>query len=147
MAQRRFSVEDGSIGTKSIVSARSRDYSDIDLTFTAKGNGDVYKKQHASAVKQAVKNLIMTNFYEKPFQPFFGGDITGLLFELADDDTGAEIEDNVRNALEFYEPRAKVLDINVNARPDNNAVSVRLEFQVINTEEIVVLETSISRLR
>ena len=53
----------------------------------------------------------------------------------------------IENAIEFYEPRAKVLEIIVNASPDRNVVTVSLQFQVVNTEEIVILETSISRLR
>ena len=89
----------------------------------------------------------MTNFYEKPFQPFFGGNVSGLLFELANDDASEEIKEVIENAIEFYEPRAKVLELIVNASPDKNVVTVSLQFQVVNTEEVVILETSISRLR
>ena len=53
----------------------------------------------------------------------------------------------IENAIEFYEPRAKVLELIVNASPDKNVVTVSLQFQVVNTEEVVILETSISRLR
>lgn len=147
MARKAFATEDKNLDTKSIISSRVREYKDLDLSFTAKTSGDVYKKTHAAAVKQAVKNLIMTNYYEKPFQPYFGGDIAGLLFELANEDIGLEVKENITNAINYYEPRAKVLDVVVNALPENNAITVSIRFQVINTEEIVVLETSISRLR
>ena len=147
MASKAFAVEDKDLGVKSLVSSRSVDYKDIDLSFAAKGNGDVYKKNHAAAVKQAVKNLIMTNYYEKPFTPFFGGNIAGLLFELVDEDASDEIRENITSAIEYYEPRAKILDIYVNAKPERNIINVSIEFQVVNTEEVVILETSISRLR
>lgn len=147
MARKAFATEDRNLDIKSIISSRVREYKDLDLSFAAKTSGDVYKKTHAAAVKQAVKNLIMTNYYEKPFQPYFGGDIAGLLFELANEDIGLEVKENITNAINYYEPRAKVLDVVVNALPDNNAITVSIRFQVINTEEIVVLETSISRLR
>lgn len=147
MVRKAFAAEDKDLSVKSLLSARSVDYKDIDLSFGVKTSGDVYKKQHAAAVKQSVKNLIMTNFYEKPFQPFFGGNISGLLFELANDDASEEIKEVIENAIEFYEPRAKVLEIIVNASPDKNVVTVSIQFQVVNTEELVILETSISRLR
>jgi|TARA_Y100000289_G_scaffold63496_1_gene74073 phage baseplate assembly protein W len=147
MARKAFANEDKDLGIKSLLSSRSVDYKDIDLSFNVKTSGDVYKKTHAAAVKQAVKNLIMTNFFEKPFQPFFGGNITALIFELSNNTTSDEIKENITNAIEYYEPRAKILDIIVNANPDSNTVSVSIQFKVVSTEEIVILETSISRLR
>ena len=147
MATKSFAKEDKNLGDVSIISARSANYSDVDLSFDTKTSGDVYKKTHAAAVKQAVKNLIMTNFYEKPFEPFFGGDISGLLFELVGDDISDEAKENIISAIEYYEPRAKIIDVVVNGQPERNSISARVEFQVVNTEEIVILETAISRLR
>ena len=147
MVTKSFSTVDGNLSSSSIVSARTIYFKDIDLSMELKTSGDVYKKTHASAVKQSVKNIIMTNFYEKPFDPFFGANISGLLFELANDLTGEEIKNNVISAIEYYEPRAEILDLQVNAKPDNNSISVRLELKVINGEEIIVLQTSLSRLR
>lgn len=144
---RVLSKEDGNLNTISIVTTRSKAYKDIDLSFTAKPNGEIYKKTDAAAVKQAVKNLIQTNFYEKPFLPFFGGNIRDFLFELAYDDVGEDIRENVISAIETYEPRARVLEVSAKAQPDQNSLSVTVEFQVINTKEIVTLTTSISRLR
>ena len=80
MPTRAFSIEDGNIGNKTINTARNSFFSDIDLTFAKKGSGDVFKKQHAAAVKQAVRNLLLTNFSEKPFLPRFGGDLNSMLF-------------------------------------------------------------------
>ena len=67
MPTRAFSIEDGNIGTKTIQTNRRKVFSDIDLTFAKRPSGDIFKKQHAAAVKQAVKNLLLTNFGEKPF--------------------------------------------------------------------------------
>ena len=67
MATRRvLSREDNNL-TSSIITARKVQYKDIDLSFTAKPNGELYTKRDAAAVKQAVKNLILTNHFEKPF--------------------------------------------------------------------------------
>lgn len=147
MAQRSFAREDKNLNTPSITASRTRVYSDIDLLFKAKGNGDLYKKKDAASVKQAVKNLVMTNFHEKPFQPFFGANIRNMLFELADNDLDYVITEDIKQAIANFEPRAEVLSINVSTLPDNNSLGVTLEFRVKSTSENVVLETSISRLR
>lgn len=145
---RVLSNEDGNLNSSVIISTRTRTHKDIDLTFTAKPSGDIYKKQDAAAVKQAVKNLIMTNHFEKPFLPRYGGNITGMLFELVNDvDIADEIYENIVDSMERYEPRAKILDINVNAQIDQNSIEVTITFQVINTEELVTFTTVVSRLR
>lgn len=147
MVTRAFSVEDGNLAQRSLITTRSKIFRDIDLTFANRPSGDIYKKTEAAAVKQAVKNLILTNYNEKPFKPNYGAGIQGLLFELADEETADDINIQIRQAIENYEPRARVLSVKVQAYPDNNNVLITLEFQVRNTEEIVVLETAIARLR
>lgn len=149
-----FSIEDGNIQNRSLITTRNRLYKDIDLTFDNKPTDgsnptatDVYKKEDAAAVKQAVKNLLMTNFGEKPFNPFFGANLQALLFDLADDDIETSIDIAISNAVRNYEPRASIRNIRVKALPDNNSVSVYVEFLIVNTEEVVSFETTISRLR
>lgn len=148
MVRRAFATEDGSLQTEAIITSRSRRYSDIDLTFSKRPGGDIYKKTDAAAVKQAVKNLLMTNNYEKPFDPFYGGNLTGLLFELAIDPVvRADLQDNIAAQIETYEPRAKISNVQTQLDPDNNSVEVQIYFIVTSTNEEVVLETTISRLR
>lgn len=144
---RVLSREDGVLDASTLVTSRTRLYRDIDLSFEAKPSGDIFIKKDAGAVKQAVKNLIQTNYFEKPFQPLFGADIRSMLFELADDETGDEIRERIIRAIEIYEPRARVIDVVVNALPDNYSINVTVEFQVVNSEETVIFTTFISRLR
>ena len=144
---RILSREDGALNTSSVITGRNKIYKDIDLTFEAKPNGEVYTKRDAAAVKQAIKTLVQTNHFEKPFLPFFGGNIRSLLFELAYDDVAEEVTENIISTIETYEPRANIIDIKVNARPDNNSIDLTIEFQVVSTEEIVVFTTVVSRLR
>ena len=65
---RAFSLEDKNLSTSTITTSRNRLYRDIDLSLAIKGNKDVYKKLDAAAVKQSVKNLVLTNHGEKPFR-------------------------------------------------------------------------------
>ncbi len=148
MAIRRvLSTEDGNLQRSVLVSARTIDYLDVDLSFAKKPAGDIYKKKDAAAVKQAIKNLLLTDYYEKPFQPFFGGNLRAMLFELADEETEEDVESNIYNAIETYEPRAEIQSVDVNVLPDQNDMRVSVVFKIISTEEIVTFTTNLSRLR
>jgi len=144
---RRLSAEDGNLESSSVFATRVKKYSDIDLTFANKPSGEIYKKNDAAAVKQAVSNLLQTNHFEKPFQPFFGGNLRYYLFELADDNTAYDVYDNVIRVINQYEPRANVLEVDVNAQPDRNSLDVTVKFKIVNTGEVVVVTTNIARLR
>jgi len=135
-----FSRDDGNLNS-SIRVTRNRLYSDIDLSLDARlaptyssGDGDILRKTDAASVKQSIKTLLLTNRFEKPYQPGFGANLSELLFELIDETTGDEMIDRIINAIETYEPRAKILDLAVNASPNYNTVSVVLEFRVVNTQ-------------
>jgi phage baseplate assembly protein W len=136
---KKLSLEDKDLGVLPQITLRTSSYSDVDLSFT--------KRKNAAAVKQAIKNLIMTNHYEKPFNLFYGGNVTRLLFDLADDLHSEDVETQIREAIENYEPRVRILDISAKILGTYNTCSVIVTFQVITTNEIVTLETDIARLR
>jgi len=144
---RVLSREDGNLSSASIITGRTTEYRDIDLSFRAKPNGEIYNKKEAAAVKQAVKNLILTDYFEKPFEPFYGGNIRALLFELADEDIEDEVRENIIRAINSYEPRALIRDIQVDYQETRNSITITIEFQITRTEEVIVLQTSLSRLR
>lgn len=147
-----FSPEDRDLAS-SIRVVKERAYSDLDLTLSARtpaygyvagDTGDVLRKTDASAVKQSIKNLLLTNKFEKPYRPQYGGDLSGLLFELATEDTGSQIIQKVKSAINRYEPRAKVLSCKVTATPDMNSVSVIVEFRIVQTGEVDLLRVKIN---
>lgn len=148
MSVKTLSLEDRDLQNVAKISAvgQSR-YSDLDLSFVKKKNGDIFKKNDASSIKQAVKNLILTNYYEKPFQPFFGTNIQSLLFELADDFIESDIKEEIADALKAYEPRVRLLDVSSSFTGSQNSLNVRIVFRIVNTGELVTIETEISRLR
>lgn len=146
MSNKVLSIEDGNLETSIIVS-RTKKFSDIDISFTAKPSGEIYKKLDAAAVKQSVKNIVLTNHYEKPFQPYFGGNVSAMLFEMADGTTTSSLQESIKNAIESYEPRALIREINVVPQPDYNSINVTIVFQVVNSREQVTLSTTLSRLR
>lgn len=142
-----LSIEDGNLGESTLVTTRDRQYLDIDLSFAKRPSGDIYKKKDGDAVKQSIKNLLLTNFYEKPFRPFFGGDLRALLFELADDDIELDTNERIMKAISSYEPRAEIVNIDVNSQPEINDISITVTFKVVNTQEEVSFSTNLTRLR
>ena len=144
---RSFAVEDKNLNQASIITSRSKLFRDIDLSFTAKPSGEIYKKIDAGAVKQAIKNLLLTNHFEKPFLPLYGGNLRDLLFELAQSSIDEEITSNITRAIESYEPRARIVNIRVDNQADYNSISVTVEFRIVNTEETVIFTTTLARLR
>jgi len=147
MPTRAFSIEDGNLGSKTILTSRTKTSKDIDLSFAKKLSGDVFKKEDAAAVKQAVKNLLMTNFSEKPFLPRFGGNLNSLLFALNTDIDDEDLEEQIINAIEIYEPRAKVTNISSNVNDDSHQINVTVTFRVVNTNETVTTNIDLTRLR
>ena len=143
---RAFSIEDGSLD-KSIVSSRNVAYKDIDLTFSPKPAGDIFKKIDAAAVKQSVKNLLLTSRGEKPFNNFFGSNLNSALFGLDTEFDPEFVQNLIFDAITNHEPRARVLSVTVLLKPENNTLDTTVEFQVVNTKEIVTLDVSLARVR
>ena len=144
---RVFSLEDGNLDKRSILTARTISYKDVDLTFAKKPNNDIFKKEDAAAVKQSVKNIILTNPGEKPFRPFYGAGLTQFLFENDDGLDVTEIQETVFESISRDEPRAEVLGVKVITNPDQNSLKVRVAFRVINTSTVEEISIDLTRLR
>lgn len=142
-----FSIEDGNLQNKPIITSRTSDYKDIDITFRASTSGDVYKKSDAASVKQAIKNILLTTKGEKPFNPNFGGNMYSALFSLSTDYSKSEIENNIRNIIQAYEPRARILGIDALSRPDQHSLAVTVKFQVVNVIDTLLVNIDLTRLR
>ena len=157
MPTRVYSNEDGNVNKKSIVVSRTREDKDIDLTFSAKFIGldsdgtnlraDIFKKTNAGAVKQAIRNLLLTNFTERPFMHRFGGNLSDMLFRLSTEVDDANLESDIARAIQTYEPRAQILGINSVVSPDNHEVRITVRFLVIATLQQDTVELNLTRLR
>jgi phage baseplate assembly protein W len=111
-------------------------YSDIDLTFAKHpGKGDIVLSYDDQAVIRSVRGLLLTNFYERPFQPDVGSNLTGLLFENASTATANALEEEIKNVIANYEPRALVESVYVSASPDQNTYNVTLTFFIGNNTQ------------
>lgn len=108
-------------------------YSDIDFTFTKKPvTNDVALSYDEMAVVRSVRNLLLTNHYERPFNPDLGSNINSLLFEPISPISSSSLQTEIQNMINNYEPRALLKDVTVTAKPDQNAYDVSLTFYIEN---------------
>ena len=125
-----------------------RTYKDLDLDFTRHPvSNDVFKIEDVNAVKRSVRNLVNTQFYERPFHPELGCGVRDLLFENYTPMTGIFIRRKIEEVLINYEPRAKISSIAVNEQEDRNAISVEINFYVLNLPNPVTVTTTLKRIR
>ncbi len=134
------------MSTVDINSTRSFKY--LDLNFTIHPiRKDINTHKNEYAIINSVKNLVLTNHYERPFQPEIGSNIRRLLFENVDAITAAQIEREITETVENFEPRVQVSKVTAAADPDNNGYKVTLEFFVINNANPITINFFLERIR
>ena len=144
---RQFSQDDAVLNTRSLVTARDRQYSDFNLLFRPRSSdGDIFLVTDAGAVLQSVKSLILTNSFERPFRSNIGGNLGDFVFELNDSFTRFEIEDAIRRTIDNYEPRARVTSVKITSIGDQS-VDILVELRIVQTQEIVRLSLAVERIR
>ena len=126
----------------------TRSFKDLDLNFTIHPiRKDINTHKNEYAIINSVKNLVLTNHYERPFQPEIGSNIRRLLFENVDSITAAQIEREITETVENFEPRVRVSKVTAAADPDNNGYKVTLEFFIINNANPITINFFLERIR
>ena len=131
-----------------ITIAREPDYSDLDLDFMINPvTGDINKKTGADAVKRSIRNLIFTNYYERPFKSNIGSDVTRLLFDNVDVMTATFLEDAIIRLINNFEPRVRLQSVSVTVDYDNNGFGVVMQYVIVNTETPATFNLFLERIR
>ena len=126
----------------------SRPFKDIDLDFERNPvTNDVNTVDNVVAIKRAVKNLIQTNFYERPFQPELGCGIRELLFEPFTPMTKVFLERKIEEVLINYEPRVDLQNVQVDDDQDGNRLVVDIYFYVVGVPGPQQVQTFLQRVR
>src|SRR6056300_38230 len=126
----------------------NRIYKDLDLNFTRNPvTNDVTKIEDVDAVKRSVRNLVQTNFYERPFHPELGCGVRDLLFENFTPLTGIFLRRKIEEVLVNYEPRISLEQVAVDDDPDGNRLVVDIYFYVRGVPDPVSVTTFLQRLR
>ena len=126
-----------------------RQYTDLDLFFAKKSTSkDISKVTDIQAVKRSIRNLVLTNHYEKPFHPEIGSGVRGMLFELMTPLTSHILARTIEDVIKNFEPRARLIGVTAKPNLDRNEYEVTIEFFVVNTPtELVDLTIFLERLR
>ena len=126
----------------------NRIYKDLNMSFTKNpATKDVARLFDVQAIKRAVKNIILTNKYERPFNPDFGCNLRGFLFENITEPLLVIIKDRVAMAIEKYEPRVSVEDVVVKNDIDKNGINIQVSFLINGVEAPVTVSTFLQRVR
>jgi len=141
-----MAIYDASNTNKSNRSTRL--FKDLDLNFTRNPvTNDITKIEDVDAVKRSVRNLVQTNFYERPFHPELGCGVRDLLFENYTPITGIFLKRKIEEVITNFEPRVMLNQITLDDDPDRNRLRVSIYFYVQGVEDPVVVETFLERLR
>lgn len=132
---------------------RKHDYSDLDLDFLAHPTtGDVVRKTGLDAIKRSVRNLVLTNFYDRKFRSAIGSNATKILFDNINPFTATFLKDAIIEVITNFEPRVKLSEnendgVIVTVDPDGNGYNVQLTFTIINTGAPAVFNLFLERIR
>lgn len=110
-------------------------------------SSDITVLKDEDAVKESIKNLILTDRRERLMQPNIGGNIRAMLFENITPSVLTLIEDQVRTTINLYEPRAELIDVIVTSNIDDNIVRVRIVFYVRNNQQPISVDVFLERTR
>lgn len=123
-------------------------YSDMKKSFEISSlSNDITMFKDEDAVKESIKNLVLTDRGERLMQPNLGGNVRSMLFENMTPASLKLIEDQIKSTLALYEPRANVQDVIVNGSLDNNTVRVKVVFYIVNIEQPLEVDVFLERTR
>ena len=137
----------GDLEQAKIVS-KKKPHRDLDLSLKIHPiRKDIIPLKDDAAIKNAVKNLLISNFYERPFQSDLGANLRGLLFEPAGLLTNIQMRDNIRFCVEKYEPRVSVDSIDITDVVDENRYIIEVFFTIKEFSTQDSVEIVLRRLR
>lgn len=128
--------------------SRAADYTDLDLNFIPQpGTKEINKMTGVEAIKRSVRNLILTNFYERPFRHYIGSNAQKLLFDPLTSMTAHMLNTAIQETIQNFEPRVRLLSVAVTPKYDDNGYECLIRFQPLNKLEPVVTSLFLERIR
>ena len=129
-------------------SSRLKQWTDLDLNLTLHPiRKDIVPLRDDQAIKYAVRNLLLTNFYEKPFNLGVGANLRALLFEPADAITKQTLRKNILRSEKAGEQRVDVIFVNIVDDPDTNSYRILVKFRIKEYDTQEDVEIVLRRLR
>lgn len=130
------------------ITTRQRDYTDLDLNFTANPvTKDISVRVGPDAIARSIRNLVLTNFYDRPFRSRIGSNVPKLLFDNMDAATARLLETMIAQTITSFEPRVTLLGVKAIADFDNNRYQAKIAFRVNNRAEPFQTTVFLERIR
>ena len=131
------------------ISRNVRQYRDLDLFFGRKPiSKDVNILLDIENIKRAVKNLVLTNIYEKPFHPEIASGVRDMLFENMTPLTSIILAKKVEEVIENFEPRVRLMSVSARPDLDRNEYEMTIEFFIENfPTQLITVDVFLERLR
>ena len=113
----------------------SQGFKDISMSFQSNPlNNDLIVTKNVNAITRSIRNIVLTIPGEKFFDPDFGSNVSNLLFENVDDITASQIQEEIEFSINNYEPRVKLIDVQVIADNDNASFDTIITYEVIGAD-------------
>lgn len=143
-----YNVNELYVTKRSSVVSKRKPYSDLDLSLALNLNfHDVVPYVDIDAVKNSVRNLILSNYFDRPFQPALGSNVSAFLFEPADNFTISAMREEIKRVLKKFEPRVDSVTVEVIDNSDRNAYDITVGFRVIALDQRVDMTLYLKRIR
>ena len=125
-----------------------RTFVDLDLNFAIHPiRKDINVFINEYAITNSIKNLVLTNHYERPFNPVIGSNVRRMLFENVDTIIAGQLEKEIKDTIENFEPRASVINVTALPSPDENGYNITLEYMVVNLPNTLTISFFLERIR
>lgn len=126
----------------------TRTFSDLDFNFLVHPRTrDVSTRYDEDAIKQSLRNLILTRNYERPFRSYIGSQVNALLFEPISPLLTSMLEKAISDVIQNFEPRVDLLNVVVQYSPHNNDVYITISFKIRNTQTPMSVNLILERTR
>jgi len=123
-------------------------YSDLDMFLVPHPvTGDISTKKDSDAIKRSIRNIVLTNKFERPFKPNFGGGVTNMLFELDSTRKVKRFQKEMVNMIERLEPRVYNVSVRLNPLTDDNRLDVQIFYSIRNGKSGQSAEFTVTRVR
>jgi len=130
------------------LSVTNKIFSDLDLDFIAHPNTrKLPPLTQDKAIIRSLRNLIMTNHYERPFHPEIGCNIRNSLFDNILPSTAITIQNAIYEVVNNFEPRVNLTSVVVQAESDRNLYNVTIEYFIVNRPESRTINFFLERIR
>ncbi len=123
-------------------------FSDIPLDFEVHPlTNNLIPLKNERAIKQSVRNLVLTNFYENPYNGLLGSNILSSLFENYSPLVGSQIKKDIEQVIVNNEPRVTIVEIILDADIDYNGIKITIIFTCVNSLIPISVELLLDRVR